>query len=69
MHAMTKQVPASAWLGSPEAGEARHGRQSRPDSSVPPLLIRRYTEDYVAAGRALARLLADVGTREAGRNG
>jgi hypothetical protein len=66
MQALMNETPAPAWLGAPEAGEAWQDRRGRPVSSLQPLLLRRYTEDYVAAGRVLAQLLALSTERSAG---
>lgn len=55
MHKLTK-VPAPWAPNHAGAGKAPQGRRGRPSMILPPLLVRRYTEDFVSAGRTLAEL-------------
>lgn len=55
------EAPAPAWLGAPEAGKARRGRQGRPVPIVQATIVRCFANDTPAAGRVLADLLCSRG--------
>lgn len=66
---MVRDAPAPDRLGGHGGGRRSTTEHCRPHDSVSPAVIRRYSGDHAAAGRALADLLLGTPAREEAADG